>query len=246
MSRLAPGENEKIDKINQLVAGSRGQDTLVKEDGLRVLLEMFHPLILKLCKKWSLYFRDDKHTIIPFDILISDARMWFIEYTLNKYDIDGSATYNKFIKDHLDQRIRYIYECELKYFKRHIFPDPDRNQHSIDNDSTPMLEHVIYSYTTPDDSDSIENQLIEKQDANNRMVLAHAILHLLYDRRYFNQREHDIFMGCCMNGITHEAMGRKLGISRTRVSQILIKTKQKINTMISNNRGTRRLAYKCL
>ena len=69
MSRLQPGENIKIDKINALVVEAKSDDAHVSEEGLKSLLEMFHPLILKLCKKWSIYFNDEKHHIKPSTLL---------------------------------------------------------------------------------------------------------------------------------------------------------------------------------
>lgn len=244
--RLMPGENAKIDMINQYVADARSGDPIRKEEGLSALLDLFHPLILKICSKWSKYFQDNYHRTMPFDTLVAEAQMWFIQYTLEKYILDGAATYNKFISDHLDQRVRYIYECELKYFSRHIFPDPDKNKYVSDNDRAPMLEYVIYNYTTPDDSDSIENRVIDKQDTRNRRILAHAILFLISNKRYFNQREEKIFMECVMGDKTHVAMARELGISRTRVSQIIDKVRQKLYTHMTEDKGIRRLVYKCL
>lgn len=229
MSRLQPGEDSKIDKINALVADARSGDTHNSEEGLKSLLELFHPLILKLCKKWSTYFNDDRHKIKPFDELVSDAQYWFIIYTTEVYDINGSATYNKFIKDHLDQRIRYIYECEIKHFNRHIFPDPDK--YSENNDD--IFDDIIHNYSDENIED-IEDKFIEEQTINSRDELAHVILSLL-DDKIFSDRERLIFKEILYHGFTHEAMGAKLGISRTRITQILKKTKTKLYKLMENN-----------
>ena len=117
MARLERGESAKIDKINDLVAIAKADDSSVeaRDQALTELLKMFKPLILSICKKWSEYFNDNRHNIKRFDELVADGEYWFIHYTLFKYEVDGAATFNTFIKNHLDQRIRYIYECELKY-----------------------------------------------------------------------------------------------------------------------------------
>ena len=229
MSRLQPGENPKIDKINALVADAKSDDIHNSEEGLRLLLEMFHPLILKLCKKWSVYFNDEKHTIKPFDELVADAQYWFIKYTKETYIIDGSATYNKFIKDHLDQRIRYIYECEIKHYKRMIFPDPDKNNEGNED----VLEDVINKYASHTHS-NLEDDFVDECIADSREKLAHTILSIM-ECSNFSQREKLIFKEIIYHGFTHEAMGQKLGISRTRVTQILRKTKIKLYKLMEDN-----------
>lgn len=229
MSRLQPGENAKIDRINALVADAKSGDVCVSEEGLRLLLEMFHPLILKLCKKWSIYFNDEKHNIKPFNELVADAQYWFIRYTIDTYEVDGSATYNKFIKDHLDQRIRYIYECEIKYFGRHVFPDPDKNSENNDD----VFDDVIHKYSGDHISD-FEDEYLSGCTDNSRNQLAHAILAQL-DNKIFSDRERLIFKEILYYGFTHEAMGAKLGISRTRVTQILKKTKSKLYKLMEDN-----------
>lgn len=229
MSRLQPGENSKIDKINTLVADVKSDDPYIAEEGLKSLLEMFHPLILKLCKKWSVYFDDERHNIKPFDELVADAQYWFIKYTKDIYIIDGSATYNKFIRDHLDQRIRYIYECEIKYYKRTIFPDPDKcNENNED-----IFDDVINRYSS-DTYNDFEEDCIDNHIGNSRKKLAHAVLAIL-DNGNFSEREKLIFREIVYHGFTHEAMGAKLGISRTRITQILKKIKTKLYKLMEDN-----------
>lgn len=233
MPRLQPGENTKIDKINALVADVQSGDIHVSEEGQESLLKMFHPLILKLCKKWSVYFNDDKHNIKPFDELVADAQYWFIHYTLHVYKPDGSATYNKFIKDHLDQRIRYIYECELKYYNRLIFPDP--NKHSDNDNDDDNFDTVTNKYTTPDSAyTGFEDDFIDECVSNSKVKLVRTIL-LLLDNEIFSDRERLIFKEILYHGFTHEAIGAKLGISRTRVTQILKKTKTKLYKLMEGN-----------
>lgn len=229
MSRLQPGENAKIDRINALVADAKSDDAGISEEGLRLLLEMFHPLILKLCKKWSIYFNDEKHNIKPFDELVADAQYWFILYTKDTYTIDGSATYNKFIKDHLDQRIRYIYECEIKHYNRMIFPDPDKTNENNED----ILDDVINKYAS-DSHNNFEEEFIDNCVTSSREELAHTILQIL-ECGNFSQREKLIFKEIVCHGFTHEAMGSKLGISRTRVTQILRKTKTKLYKLMEDN-----------
>jgi RNA polymerase sigma factor (sigma-70 family) len=229
MPRLQPGEDPKIDKINALVADAKSGDTSISEEGIELLLKMFHPLILGLCKKWSIYFNDDRHNIKPFDELVADAQYWFIKYTMDVYEIDGSATYNNFIKSHLDQRIRYIYEREIKYYNRLIFPDPDK--HSENNDD--VFDDVIYKYSD-NCTNNPEDEYIDGCLDNSRNELAHTILSLM-DNNNFSDRERLIFKEVLYYGFTHEAIGSKLGISRTRVTQILKKTKNKLYKLMEDN-----------
>lgn len=228
MPRLQPGDNPKIDMINALVADAKSGDIKVSKEGLKSLLELFHPLILKLCKKWSMYFDDNDHNIKPFNELISDAQYWFIYYTVDVYVIDGTATYNKFIKDHIDQRIRYIYECEIKYRNKVIFPDPDKNN----EDDSDMFDTVVGKYSDTDNR--FEDDYINDCICDSRAELAHTILGMM-DNDIFSDRERLIFKEILYHGKTHEAISIKLGISRTRVTQILKKIKAKLYKLMEDD-----------
>lgn len=225
MARLQKGENKTIDRINDLVAIIKSSNCDDRNDAMVELLDMFKPMIISVCDKWSKYFNDTQHKIKPFDDLLSDARYWFIKYTIEKYVIDGDATYNKFIKDHIDQRIRYIYECQLKYYNKLIFPDPDKNQDSVDTDT---FESVIYNYSSNiSDQSSMEDDIIDRVSDDKRIELAQHIMHMVENER-FNDREKRIFIDIMCNGVTQDEMSKRLGISRTRVVQILRKIKYKL------------------
>jgi RNA polymerase sigma factor (sigma-70 family) len=233
MARLNRGDNPKIDKINDLVATFKcdSNPDSVKSSAITELYEMFKPLILRLCKKWSDYFDDTSHKIKPWDDLMSDAEYWFIKYTKEKYIIDGDATYNKFIKDHLDQRIRYIYECQLKYYSTTIFPDPNRYQE--DNES---FDTVAYNYSSSiSDDESMEETIIDNVDSEVRIKLANRIMELVESSNCFNEREKKIFREIMCNGVTQDEMSKRLGISRTRVVQILRKIKYKLKSEMEND-----------
>ena len=225
MARLKKGENDKIDRINDLVAIIKSSNCDDRNDAMVELLDMFKPMIISVCDKWSKYFNDTQHKIKPFDDLLSDARYWFIKYTIEKYVIDGDATYNKFIKDHIDQRIRYIYECQLKYYNKLIFPDPDKNQDSVDTDT---FESVIYNYSSNiSDQSSMEDDIIDRVSDDKRIELAQHIMYMVENGR-FNDREKRVFIDIMCNGVTQDEMSKRLGISRTRVVQILRKIKYKL------------------
>lgn len=224
MARLLRGENDKIDRINDLVESIQ---LIQDKESMTELLEMFHPMILAVCTKWSKYFNDEYHKLKPLNELISDAQLWFMQYTIYKYTIDGPATYNKFILDHISQRVRYIYECELKYYSENIFPDPNKNN---EDDCEDMLETVAYKYKS--EHNNLEDDILDGIDHDNRTKLAHAILAMMDDTTIFNPREKTIFTEISYNGVTHEKMGEILDISRTRVSQILRKTKNKLYKLI--------------
>ena len=233
MARLERGESELIDKINDLVAlATKSDDENVRNSSMTELLQLFKPLILKICKKWSEYFNDSKHNIKRFDELVADGEYWFIHYTMFKYDVDGSATFNTFIKNHLDQRIRYIYECELKYFNKHIFPDPDK---SMDSD-TDSFESVAYNYSSDvRKCDGIEDDIISNAETADRMELAHKIFDIVNSNGVFNERERMIFKAIMCNGETQNEVGERLNISRTRITQIMKKIKTKLYRIMNSN-----------
>lgn len=235
MARLQRGDNPKIDKINDLVAIVKNDNSSSNDakDAMEELLSMFKPLLIKICDKWSHYFNDSTHKLKPFHELLADAEYWFIKYTKEKYVIDGDATYNKFIKDHIDQRIRYIYECQIKYYNSTIFPDPDRHQ---DNDGGDEFEMVIYNYSSQiSDDTTMEDNIIDGIVTDIRNQLANRIVALVKDGKYFNEREKLIFTEIMYNGITQDEMSKRLGISRTRVVQILRKIKYKLRVEMEND-----------
>lgn len=235
MARLQKGENEKIDRINDLVAIVKDEnvDADTRKDAMEELLTMFKPMMIKVCDKWSNYFNDSSHKLKPFKELLADAEYWFMLYTVNKYTIDGDATYNKFIKDHIDQRIRYIYECQLKYYNTTIFPDLDKNQ----DDGTDPFEMVAYNYSSNvSGSASMEENIVESISSDKRAELAHRIMTLVSNSNCFNDREKRVFKEVMCNGITQDEMSKKLGISRTRVVQIIRKIKYKLKNELENDR----------
>ena len=243
MARLERGESELIDKINDLVAIAKSDKSTKdqRNEALTELLKLFKPLILKLCNKWSQYFNDDRHNIKRFNELVADAEFWFMKYTLDKYEIGGSATFNTFIKNHLDQRIRYIYECELKYYNRHIFPDPDRKS---DNEDTDMFDSVVYNYSSSSHTVRIEDDIIEKIYSEDRTELAKLIINIVNTNQSFSERERDIFISIMCGKETQSDVGNRLGISRTRITQIMKKTKIKLYKLMDNNEDIWRLITK--
>lgn len=232
MARLERGESEKIDRINDLVQlATKSEDKEVRDSSMTELLKLFKPLILSLCKKWSEYFNDNSHNIKRFDELVADGEYWFMYYTLYKYDVNGSATFNTFIKNHLDQRIRYIYECELKYFNKHIFPDPDRKS-DTELDS---FESVVYNYSSNSHSNGIEDDIISDHETADRKELAHKILNIIDSNGIFNERERMIFKSIICEGKAQKDVGDELNISRTRITQIMKKTKTKLYKLMNAN-----------
>lgn len=232
MGRLERGESEKIDKINDYVFNVQNMCGEDRDKYVNILLDMFNPLILSLCNKWSKYFKDERHNIIQWDELIVDAQYWFVHYTLHKYTIDGSATYNTFIKNHMDQRIRYIYEKEIKYYNKLIFPDPNRETDEMDT-----FESVIYNYSSDisGDSHGIDTHIVNDNDADDRVALAHRIIDIVNSNGSFNDRERLIFNKILCNGVTHDLVSKELNISRTRVTQILKKIKIKLYKIMNND-----------
>lgn len=148
---------------------------------------------------------------------------WFYHYTRHVYIIDGRATYNKFIKDHMDQRIRYIFECEIKYHSNLLFPDPYKD--SVDNGNA--LDDVINKYASSTCDIGLEDGMINDNSMDARHKLANKLLSLM-NSDTFNDRERSIFIEVICNQVTHEQLGEQYGISRTRVTQIFAKTKDKL------------------
>lgn len=228
MARLQPGENAHIDKINELVRLVQFGNSDESSRSLETLLDLFHPMLLGLYNKWSNYFNDKKHAIISFDYLMGECTYWFYHYTATKYTIDGPATYNKFIKDHMDQRIRYIYETEIKYHSKLLFPDP-----YDDGDGGDALDNVVNKYSSTNIVGP-EVGLLDEVEVDARSELAHRIMQLM-ECDIFNDRERAIFIDVVCNGITHEKLGEKYRISRTRVTQIFAKTKKKLYAKIEGD-----------
>lgn len=227
--RLKKGEDAKIDRINELVEMAQSDDDNISNEGLISLLDMFHPLILKLCTKWSQYFNDGRHTIISWDNIIGDAQYWFIQYTKYKYTIDGDATYNKFIDDHMDQRIRYIYSKEITYRKRHIFPDPDKSAEG----EMDMMDNVIFNYSDRfGEQTDMTDEIINREDQNMIDNLAMTVMDYIDDETYFTSREAHIFKQCLVKGRTHQDVSKEIGISRARVSQIMNRIRTKIMNLM--------------
>lgn len=229
MARLERGESELIDKINDLVQlATKDSD----KEAMTELLKLFKPLILSLCKKWSEYFNDSKHNIKRFDELVADGEYWFMHYTLFKYDVNGSATFNTFIKNHLDQRIRYIYECELKYYNKYIFPDPDKRT-DAEMDS---FESVVYNYSSDTQSSgNMEDNIISNGEMHDRAELAHKIIDIVNSNNVFNERERAIFVAIMCNGETQNDVSKRLGISRTRITQLMKKIKTKLYKLMNSS-----------
>lgn len=245
MTRLNRGENQTIDRINDLVEKCKSEpigSDLYKES-FDALLKIFKPMILSICSKWSKYFNDTNHRIKPFDELVADAEYWFMVYTINKYTIDGDATFNNFIKKHIDQRIRYIYETELKHYTRTIYPDPSKNDMT---DEVDVLERVIYQYSSEarNSSNNISNNSINIIMADARNEVAHKIMDMVNKSVLFTDREKMVFNGIICEGITHDEMGKRLNVSRSRVSQILKKLKIKLYNYMNNNEELWDLIYK--
>lgn len=232
MARLQPGENAHIDNINHLVHLVKVGNADESSGALKELLDLFHPMLLGLYNKWSNYFGDKNHAIISFDFFIGECTYWFYHYTSDKYIVDGPATFNKFIKDHMDQRIRYIYETEIKYHSKLLFPDPYG-----DGDDRDALDNVINKYSNTVVAGP-EVALIESIEADTEADAKSRIIGRIYelmDCDTFNERERTIFTDVVINGITHEDLGKRYCISRTRVTQILAKTKKKLYKKIEED-----------
>lgn len=229
MSRLQYGEDDRIDLINNLVFNIK--NNIQFEESCVTLLDMFKPLLLKTCNKWAIYFRDEQHNLKRFDELMADAQYWFIKYTIEKYTIDGEATFNTFIKNHIDQRIRYIFEQELKYYSNNIFPDPNKN----DDDMCDIYESVAYKYRSGSAHYSdIADGIIDDEVIQARIALFNRIK-TLATSNIFNNREKIIFEEILCKGTTHNEVGEMLHVSRTRITQILKKIKSKLYKLINED-----------
>ena len=237
MARLNRGEDPKIDHINDLVATAKDDNSSdrARVDAMSELLSMFRPMLIKVCDKWVKYFNDQSHTLVSFEELMSDAEYWFMWYTKEKYIIDGDATYNKFIKDHIDQRIRYIYETHLKYYSQTIFPDPIK--HRDENDGLDQLELVAYNYSTElQTKQHIDDEIIDRMEQDARHQLATRIMQLVENSELYTEREKYIFRETRYNGQSQDKVSKELGISRTRVVQISRKINKKLLNQMENDK----------
>lgn len=231
MPRLQRGEDPHIDHINDLVDQVRNpKDRQEFNDGFKELLEIFTPLMYSVCNKWANYFNDKSHNIIRFDDLMTDAQYWFMHYTLDKYTVDGVATFNTFIKNHIDQRIRFIYEQELNYRKHNIFPDPDNNK---TDDREDPFEQVVYGYSSGNHT-LIDDEYVNDDIKEVRHRLAERVLELCQSN-YLNDREKIVLKEIMYNGITQEEMARRLKISRTRIAQVYKKAREKLYWLMNRD-----------
>jgi hypothetical protein len=230
MARLLPGENSKIDMINENVRLVQQGNSDESNESLSALLDLFRPLTLRLCKKWSDYFNGIGCTVKSINELVDDSAYWFYHYTKNVYIIDGKATYNKFIKDHMDQRIRYMCEQEIKYYNTKLFPDPYTDGSDSDSD---IFENIVSKYATNIIVD-ISDSMIDDEYENAQTALCNKLISIM-GCDIFNDRERDIFTSIVCNQQTHEQLGDKYGISRTRVTQILAKIKDKLYKQIEGD-----------
>jgi hypothetical protein len=228
--RLEEGANPKIDLINRMVVKAQSGTGMESNEGLCALLRMFHPMILGICKKWSEYFRDADHHIIHWDDLITDTQYWFYHYTCHVYTINGAATYNNFIKKHIDMRVRYIYESEIRRNESLVHPDPDKVTEDCDN-----YDYVVHHYNTHMEYGDIDDGMLAEQHDADVHRLLDITLRYLNDERYFTQKERDIFLSCMVNNQTHKMIGDRYHVSRTRVSQIMGKIKTKLYDIMYEN-----------
>lgn len=235
MARLEAGVDPKIDRINELVRNSYDKDNMGE------LISTFKPMLISICSKWTAYFNSCMPSHIkvkfgdlkPFNELMSDAEYWFIIYTREKYDVNGDATYNNFIKKHIDQRIRYICEREMGYYMKNTFPDPSHSEN--DDGNTDIFETVIYNYSsTVSDVSNTEDTIIEDIVSNSRSDLAKYIINIV-NSGSFTDREKMIFNEVMCGGMTQEDMRKKLNVSRMRVMQIIKKIKIKLYRVMNGD-----------
>lgn len=241
MARLTRGQNAKIDHINDLVLVAIKQlDTYTDSKGITYdeqsamaeLLNMFKPMILKICSKWANYFDDKNHTLKSFDELLTDVNYWFIFYTKRQYIVDGEATYNKFIHDHINFRVRYIFESEIAYHKHLVFPDPDKNDEYDDSD---QLNSVISRYSDKCDGTDFVSDIEDEESATYRKLLADKIVDIVDKCPSLNSRDRTIFKEVLCNGTYHCDIGARYNISRTRVVQILRRIKKQLYNAMEND-----------
>ena len=80
----------------------------------------------------------------------------------------------------------------------------------------------------------MEDDIIDDMTAEGRAKLARRIMKLV-ESSCFNEREKKIFNEIMCKGVTQDEMSKRLGISRTRVVQILRKIKYKLKIEMEND-----------
>jgi Mor family transcriptional regulator len=229
MPKYTKGDNAHIDEINKLVHQVK-EGAEESNVALSRLIDIFKPMMLSTCAKWSRYFDDGTHKIISHSEIMADVLYWFYQYIM-KYNEDGKAVFNKFIKDHIDARIRYIYESTIKYYGKYVFPDPYLPEQTADD----TFDMVLQKYAP-----SLLYEDIEDVDAEiakmfkSRSQLAERII-LLLNNNYFLDKERDIFIRVVCHGETHDMIANKYNVSRTRITQILRKVKRKLAVLIDDD-----------
>lgn len=243
MPRLKRGEDPHIDHINDLVEIAKTSENKSEvQAAFAELLDIFKPMMYKICAKWARYFHDETYKIKRFNELMADAQYWFMQYTLDKYTIDGVATFNTFIKNHIDQRIRYIYECELHYYKNNIFPDPAKNDAGDDED---QYEQVVYKYSSNGRSGMIDDMYAEAEMVTARKQLAQRMLEVSTSgKTMLTEREKKIFREIYYDGLKQKDICKEYNISITRLQQMLRKIKKKVYSAMNDDKEIWRLVLK--
>jgi len=229
MTRLKRGECEKIDNINDAVVKVQSGDAVLEEEGMTFLLDIFKPLLLTICKKWSIKYNNGT-VIIGWNDILADIRYWMWHYTKFKYEIDGQATYNNFIQSHLDSRVRYIYQSKVKDNKRYqlmkeyddmsneeTFETYTRRHPNVNNQSAyPTAEEEIINNER---DKHIEGVLLAVKLAVNNMDLSERDEYILKS---------------IIEGKAQTTTARELDISKQRIIQLTKKLKARLYDHIDN------------
>jgi len=238
MARLKRGEDPHIDAINDAVeiVKLNNKGDWAREKALGFLLETFEPMIIGIVDKWIKQY-DVRQQLVTYDCLIVDAKSWFFTYLTEKYIIDGDATFNNFIKSHIDGRVRYLIQQEMKHYTKIILPDPIRNSAHEHYGEDP-LEMVINKYAKNNcDDASIDDELLNSIRLKGIDKMHATILSIVQDSRYLLPRDADFFIEHYFNNVSYTEIAKQNDVSRVRVSQIINRAKDKVFSELDGREG---------
>lgn len=204
-------QQDKIDLINKLVEDYKVNGNV--KSGEEVI-KMFKPFLLKMCEKYNKLFPN----VHEWATIEQEAMVIFYQL-MNEYTIGGVAYFNVFIMKKLPFRLRYFFIKEIKHRTKNLCHE----------------ESQLLQYNKAEEVDILDDMLTDMEDREHiRMIKELIQSDLLSDR------DRDMLL-MNINGISHEKIAEKYGISRSRVTKILGGIIKKIRKEIDDyerfNRG---------
>ena len=195
---------EKIDLINSLVKNYKLEGDL--EAGEKVIL-MFKPFLLKNCEKYNKLFPN----VHPWTSIEQESMIIFHQL-MNEYTIGGTAYFNVFIMKKLPFRLRYFFIKEIKHRMKNLCHGEEQfAQYNLQDNTMPC------------------EVMIDNMEDEEHLEMIHGLI----NSDLLNDREREMLM-LNMDGMNHDKIADKYGISRSRVTKIIGNVLKKIRKEIGD------------